>query len=418
MTNSTVARTILPGSYAYGPTPNPEFGAIKLNAGGEGTITNSTIAGNIGSFDTTGSAINIDPNATLTLENTIVAGNRSSGDYSVSPIQVDIQGTIVSNGGNVFGQDSVDGAAASDVLGADQADLFPLVDGTPVLADNGGPTRTVALLDDPANPAIGQADPATAPNLDQRGFARDAAPDAGSFEAGADGGPGIPVLPPLPDLAEKVPVDPARINGVPLELLAPAAGAFPPEVSVFPLSAEAEQANALGYVVYDEDDRIVETKMLFEDIDAFIADAAVGNEAFTFLVEEGQRFNPFVVADGADLNPAGLLESDNDFVLLDRDGNLAGIADRRPQLFAQDDDGGLTGIEGELIFAADPRPGTPGVEPNPFGAVRTLSGIGEDNTLLIAFEDKPFDPDNDLNDLVLEVEIPGFRGVPSDDALA
>ena len=206
MTNSTVTRSFLGGSYANAPSPNPDFGTIKLNAGGEGTITNSTITnstitgitggGNVGGFDTVGTAIAVDPDATLTLENSIVAGNTIGGIYGVPPIQADVQGTIVSNGGNIFGQDTVDGAAASDVLGADPTDLFPFVD-TPYgyraidLADNGGPTRTVALLDDPANPAIDAAVAADAPPVDQRGFARDDAPDIGAFEAGAD-----PVAPP------------------------------------------------------------------------------------------------------------------------------------------------------------------------------------------------------------------------------
>ena len=51
-----------------------------------------------------------------------------------------------------------------------------------VLADNGGPTQTVALKLDPSNPAIGGADPATATATDQRGVARDADPDIGAFE--------------------------------------------------------------------------------------------------------------------------------------------------------------------------------------------------------------------------------------------
>ncbi len=420
--NSTIANNFVDNDGGFGLNSG-----VELLDGGTGTITNSTIAGNkFDIFEVDGSsrtfALFVEPGADLTLENSIVLGNGSRSN----PSEIrDVGGAIVSNGRNVFSQETVEGTVATDTTGSTIEDVFARINPNgagykpqPDLADNGGPTETLALLQSPTNPAIDAAVAADAPPVDQRGFARDDAPDVGAFEAGVGGGPGIPILPPLPDLAEKVSVDPARINGVPLELLAPVADAFPLEVSVFPLSAEAEQANALGYVVYDEDDRIVETKMLFEDIDAFIADAAVGNEAFTFLFEEGQRFNPFVVADGADLNPAGLLESDNDFVLLDRDGNLAGIADRRPQLFAQEDGGGLTRVEGELIFAADPRPGTPGVEPNPKGEVRTLSGYGEERgNLLIAFEDKPFDPDDDFNDFVLEIEIPGFRGVPSDDAL-
>ena len=54
------------------------------------------------------------------------------------------------------------------------------------LADNGGPTQTIALRDAADNPALGRADPATAPATDQRGVARPEPegtnPDIGAFE--------------------------------------------------------------------------------------------------------------------------------------------------------------------------------------------------------------------------------------------
>jgi len=58
------------------------------------------------------------------------------------------------------------------------SDLFA----TGELADNGGPTPTIALLDSPDNPAIDGADPARAPATDQRGEGRQRAPDIGAFE--------------------------------------------------------------------------------------------------------------------------------------------------------------------------------------------------------------------------------------------
>jgi len=54
------------------------------------------------------------------------------------------------------------------------------------LANNGGPTLTMALL--PDSPAINFANSATAPPDDQRGFARPAGPEAidlGAFQFGA-----------------------------------------------------------------------------------------------------------------------------------------------------------------------------------------------------------------------------------------
>ena len=54
------------------------------------------------------------------------------------------------------------------------------------LADNGGPTQTIALRDAPDNPALAGADPADAPATDQRGEARPQPagtdPDIGAFE--------------------------------------------------------------------------------------------------------------------------------------------------------------------------------------------------------------------------------------------
>jgi hypothetical protein len=85
-----------------------------------------------------------------------------------------------------------------------------------LLADNGGPTQTVALKNSPTNPALDNADPADAPLLDQRRFPRDATPDIGAFELG-------PTT--LPPLAEGVRVPDAAINGVPRGALTLTGGA-------------------------------------------------------------------------------------------------------------------------------------------------------------------------------------------------
>ena len=59
------------------------------------------------------------------------------------------------------------------------------------LADNGGPTQTIALRDAADNPALGGADPADAPATDQRGVARPQPagtnPDIGAFELSQTG---------------------------------------------------------------------------------------------------------------------------------------------------------------------------------------------------------------------------------------
>ena len=89
----------------------------------------------------------------VTLANSIVVGNSADlgngGDF--------IGGILTSNGHNIFGSD-VDGNASGDLEDVPASLLF-----AGGLADNGGPTQTIALRDAPDNPALGGADPATCP---------------------------------------------------------------------------------------------------------------------------------------------------------------------------------------------------------------------------------------------------------------
>jgi hypothetical protein len=87
------------------------------------------------------------PEGTATLTNTIVAGN---------------------TGGDVFGSF----AGTNNLIGGDPG-LAPL-------ADNGGPTRTMALL--PGSAAIDAGTATGAPSTDQRGFGRVGPVDIGAFE--------------------------------------------------------------------------------------------------------------------------------------------------------------------------------------------------------------------------------------------
>jgi CshA-type fibril repeat protein len=128
----------------------------------------------------------------LTLTNSIILGNTTTGTGADEyQLRADYNATLTLTGNNIIG----DGAGGANVFqGATDigdttaaavfADTLVLTGGTVAgaLADNGGPTRTVALRVDPANPAIGGADPATATDADQRGIARDARPDLGAFE--------------------------------------------------------------------------------------------------------------------------------------------------------------------------------------------------------------------------------------------
>jgi hypothetical protein len=110
-------------------------------------IKNSTISGNISPF---GGGIVNGANSTLHMWNTIVA-NSSSGEDCLN------DGTIATNTHNLIEDGTCSPAVTGDPL------LGPL-------ADNGGPTLTMALGDD--SPAIDAGDNATCQATDQRGIAR------------------------------------------------------------------------------------------------------------------------------------------------------------------------------------------------------------------------------------------------------
>lgn len=147
----------------------------------------------------TGGGIWVAAGGQLDIANSILAGNAVRGGATADP---DLAGTITAtNGRNVFGS-AVLGNAAGDREGVAGSLLFAATDaatGGGRLAQNGGPTPTVALRDAATNPALAAADPSTADAADQRGVARPApagtSPDLGAFELAQAGGgtptPGI-----------------------------------------------------------------------------------------------------------------------------------------------------------------------------------------------------------------------------------
>ena len=168
--NSTITNNNVENRYS-------NFGGGGIFAGNL-ILINSTITGNNvsgGDYrDGLGGGIRAD---TLTIANSIVAGNTAAGAGAIPDIAA---ATLHSNGHNIFGS-SVAGAASGDLQNVPTSRLF-----AGGLADNGGPTLTIALLDDPTNPALGGADPADAPATDQRGVVRPLPagtdPDIGAFE--------------------------------------------------------------------------------------------------------------------------------------------------------------------------------------------------------------------------------------------
>lgn len=171
-----------------------------INVQGNATIVNSTITGN--SVTGNGGGIYAESNASLTLTNVTVASNTSQFDganfYSDDASAGGIQNTIFadpqsgtgntvlncdngadfppSNGNNLSSDSS---ACWNNGLSSDQTSVDPKLG---PLADNGGPTQTMALL--AGSPAIDAAATVASVTTDQRGISRPqgAAYDIGAFE--------------------------------------------------------------------------------------------------------------------------------------------------------------------------------------------------------------------------------------------
>jgi hypothetical protein len=154
------------------------------------TLTNSTISANDASTSTYGGGI-WNYSGAMTLDNTIVAGNlggspKAPNDLSGSAATTNSAENLIGTGGSAGLVNGVNG----NLVGVADPKLGPL-------ADNGGPTQTMALL--PGSPAIDAGDnslaldtsttPPTPLATDQRGDARVAngRVDIGAFELTAVG---------------------------------------------------------------------------------------------------------------------------------------------------------------------------------------------------------------------------------------
>jgi hypothetical protein len=178
--NSTIAgnRAWITG---FDNQDSPEGGGLSSMNGGSVVISHSTISGNYsdGGMPGLGGGLFIDSNTQLHARNSIVANN-------LAVTAPEISGALASSGFNLFENPAGgSGYDDSDLLGVDPM-LGPL-------ADNGGPTLTMALL--PGSPAIdaGDPDPLDPPAWDQRGpgFPRivNGTIDIGAFEVQATGVP-------------------------------------------------------------------------------------------------------------------------------------------------------------------------------------------------------------------------------------
>jgi hypothetical protein len=114
--------------------------------------------------------------------NTIVAGNRADFDPRLMVQSPDVSGGFSSLGHNLIGSgigsSSFVNGVNGDQVGTNDNPIDPLLG---PLADNGGPTQTMALL--PGSPALAAGDPNGAPPTDQRGVERGAQIDIGAYQA-------------------------------------------------------------------------------------------------------------------------------------------------------------------------------------------------------------------------------------------
>ena len=166
--NSTIARNVA----------NGHGGGLFMFNGSASDIRSSTIVDNVADADGDGTGdgggiASGDAPEGRTLGNSIVSGNRDNGGEAP-----DISATITSLGYNLIGT-SAGGVFVGDLTG-NLIGVDPLLD---LLADNGGPTETHALMEE--SPAINAGNPTECPLTDQRGLARIDRCDIGAFEVGA-----------------------------------------------------------------------------------------------------------------------------------------------------------------------------------------------------------------------------------------
>lgn len=196
-----VVDTTITGNFAGCPSTNPatcgtsgsgDGGGIE-NAGSAVTISFSTINNNNALGGSGGNLVN-DDSATFALDNSIVTGGIADGSAENC---ADNGGAFTSNGHNLFDDKGTD---CADNPGPASTDLLNKKPKLGALADNGGPTKTEALLKgspavDAASAALCQTEPvsptaATPSPVDQRGISRPQGPgcDIGAFEAQPDVG--------------------------------------------------------------------------------------------------------------------------------------------------------------------------------------------------------------------------------------
>ena len=191
------------------------------------TIKNSTISGNSGSaagVHTVGGTVNI--------KFSTISNNNGMGLLATdgaSPLSISVESVIIAdNTGDCDGTSISSMSVLGDNLDSDSSCPGFTLSGDPELlplADNGGPTRTHALL--PGSPAVDVVDPITCLSYDQRSEIRPKGTlcDLGAFELEYVTPPGI---------------EPQQLIGIVLELSACREGPGEPYANISSLQAGTE----------------------------------------------------------------------------------------------------------------------------------------------------------------------------------
>jgi hypothetical protein len=141
--NSTISGNVTDGFYGGGGISSLGIADV--------TIASSVIAGN-SSTRLLGGGLSNSADSSMTVSNTVVSGNEGG----------DCEGMVTSGGHNIGSDNTCAFNAAGDIYSTDPM-LGPL-------ADNGGPTRTHALI--AGSPAIDTGNASSCPAADQRGAPR------------------------------------------------------------------------------------------------------------------------------------------------------------------------------------------------------------------------------------------------------
>jgi hypothetical protein len=187
------------------------------DAGGSVTLTNDTIAGNHVTNGPRGIGVEIDT-GDLQATNVTIAGNDGDGLVLDGGTATVWNSIVAGNGTDCHGFGDLEGGASFDGDGS-CASTWPsfatsssLNLGT--LAENGGPTSTIAIGSGSA--AIGAGDPLVCPPDDQRDFLRVSGCDAGAFQANGVN----PAAANVPPVISGIPADAA------IEATGPAGAAY------------------------------------------------------------------------------------------------------------------------------------------------------------------------------------------------